>query len=92
LGVLAAQLVHVAGESAGLLPAGVPPNTHAVVLSVPDEASLLQLEEIFLSQKILHTAIRERDPPWSGALMAIGFPPQPKEDLRRWLKKLPLLR
>jgi peptidyl-tRNA hydrolase len=88
LGVLAAQLVHAAGESAGVVPA----NTHAVVLSVPNEASLLQLEQALISQKILHSAIRERDPPWNGALMAIGLPPQPKTNIKRLLQKLPLLR
>jgi hypothetical protein len=70
----------------------VPLHTHAVVLSVPDEAALLQLEQKLISQKILHAAIRERDPPWDGALMAIGLPPQLKQNLRRILQNLPLLR
>jgi len=36
LGVLCAQVVHAAGESSDRVPTG----THAVVLSVPDEAAL----------------------------------------------------
>lgn len=83
VGVALAQCVHAAGESAANLE--VPPNTHAVVLSVENEAELLRLESKLLANGISIFAIREPDEPWSGALMAIGLPPQPRT---KSLKKL----
>jgi peptidyl-tRNA hydrolase len=88
-GVLAAQLIHAAGESS---PGGIPDDTHAVALAARDEASLLELEARLLSAGVVHHAVREPDEPWCGALMAIGFPPQDRVNLRRLLSSLPLLR
>lgn len=77
-GVLAAQLIHAAGESAA---AGeraleaVPMHTIAVALAARDEAQLHDLEAELRRLAIAHRAIREPDPPWHGALMAIGLAP-----------------
>ncbi|MCB9569401.1 MAG: hypothetical protein H6710_19660 [Myxococcales bacterium] len=71
-GVLAAQLIHAAGESA---PGGLPRGTTAVALAADDEAHLELVEGRLRALGIDHVAIREPDPPWSGALMAIGLAP-----------------
>lgn len=71
-GVLAAQLIHAAGESAG---GELPASTIAVALSARDEAQLLAIEQQLRRLAIPHRAIREPDPPWNGALMAIGIAP-----------------
>jgi peptidyl-tRNA hydrolase len=69
-GVLAAQLVHAAGESStGDLPA----DTHAVVLAARDEAHLALIEQELIRRGIAHKAIREPDR--DNELMAIGVLP-----------------
>jgi hypothetical protein len=87
--VLAAQVVHAAGESARLA-ARLPRGTHAVVLGASGEA-LRALERTLTSAGIPHAAIREPDPPYAGALLAIGVQPAPRASLRRHLGKLRLL-
>lgn len=89
-GVALAQTVHASGESAQNTT--VPPNTHAVVLAVPDEATLLAVEEKLKQYDIVIVSVREPDMPWNGQLMAIGIPPQPREKIRRLLSNLPLYR
>ena len=89
LGVIAAQLIHAAGESS---PGNLPPTTYAVALAARDEAHLLQIEDRLKFRKIPHFSIREPDAPWSGALMAIGIPPMVWRDARRILSTLPLLK
>lgn len=70
--MLAAQLIHAAGESAGgRLPAG----TRAIALAARDEAHLRLIEGELLRLGIRHVAIREPDAPWHGALLAIGLAP-----------------
>jgi hypothetical protein len=93
LGTLAAQLIHAAGASAALGPGALPPDTRAIALMVVDEAELAVLAERLELAAVPHVAIREPDPPWSGALMAIGIPPlaDPRA-ARRVLARLPLLR
>jgi hypothetical protein len=87
--VLAAQLTHAAGES---VRAPLPAGTHAVVLAALDEAALARLEERLALAGIAHVAIREPDPPWSGALMALGLEPtHDRARVRRALGRLPLL-
>lgn len=71
-GVLAAQLIHAAGESAG---GCLPPHTRAIALAVRDEAELVEVEQSLVRLGISHRAIREPDTPWCGALMAIGIAP-----------------
>lgn len=71
-GTLAAQVVHAAGESSpGRLPAG----TRAVVLAARDVAQLEHIERELQRLAIPHHAIREPDPPFFSALMAIGVVP-----------------
>ena len=87
-GVVLAQTVHAAGESVqGML---VPPSTHAVVLAVSDEKSLLDVEAKLLKAGIEIAAIRELDEPYCGQLMTIGVKPQTREKLRKLLGSLPL--
>lgn len=89
-GVALAQVVHAAGESAQNTE--VPPNTHAVVLAVPDEQALLAVEERFVHAGIEITAIREPDAPYFNQITAIGIKPQPREKIRKLLSNLPLYR
>ncbi len=84
-----AQTIHAAGESS---PGNLPPDTRAVALSVPDELSLLAVENALIAAGIEHSAIREPDAPYLGALMAIGVRPQPREPLRKVLGHLALLK
>lgn len=88
IGVIAAQLVHAAGESAQLIE--VPPHTHAVVLSVPDEEHLLHYEKKLIRAGVQFSAIREPDAPWNGQLMTIGIRPQPRKKIKKLLANLPL--
>jgi hypothetical protein len=88
-GVLAAQLIHAAGESgAGQL------GLYAVALAVHGEAELRLVEDRLRFLEIPHRAIREPDPPWCGQLMAIGVVPMARDDrrLQRALRRLPLLK
>jgi hypothetical protein len=88
-GVLAAQLIHAAGESS---PGGLPEGTRAVALAACGELHLASIERRLQELGIDHRAIREPDPPWDGALMAIGLTPvHDRTTLRRALRRLPLL-
>lgn len=88
-GVLAAQLIHAAGESS---PGGLPPGTRAVALAARDEAHLRSVERRLVRLGIEHRAIREPDRPWDGALMAIGLAPViDRTTVRRATRRLPLL-
>ncbi|MCC6752082.1 MAG: hypothetical protein IT371_30805 [Deltaproteobacteria bacterium] len=88
-GFLAAQIVHAAGESS---PGNLPNGTHAVVLAVPDEPALAVVERALAKAGVPHVAVREPDPPWDGALTAIGVRPvEDRRPVRRVLGRLPLL-
>jgi 7-keto-8-aminopelargonate synthetase-like enzyme len=89
-GVALAQTVHAAGESAQEVK--VPPQTHAVVLAVPDEAALLNVESVLMIAGVGISSIREPDVPWNNQLMAIGIKPQPREKIKKLLSNLPLYR
>jgi len=89
LGVLAAQLVHAAGESS---PGNLEEGTYAIVLAVPDEQALGHLAVRLLRAGIAFRAIREPDLPYNNALMALGLVPQRKSVLRPFLSSLPLYR
>jgi peptidyl-tRNA hydrolase len=80
--------VHAAGESAQNTE--IPPNTHAVVLAVPDEKTLLAMEEKLKQHFIEFKSINEPDMPWNGQLMCIGIKPQPRKKIRKLLANLPL--
>jgi len=89
LGVMAAQLVHAAGESS---PGNLADGTYAVVLACPDEATLERLAVRLLRAGVAFTAVREPDPPYCGALMALGLAPRHKSELQRHLSDVPLLK
>ncbi|MCC6995884.1 MAG: hypothetical protein IT370_14845 [Deltaproteobacteria bacterium] len=101
LGMIAAQLIHAAGESS---PGGLASGTRAVALMVEDEAALRALAQSLVRWGVPHVQIREPDPPWSGAenpeqdnaeprsagsssLMAIGVVPMAPRD-RKQLRRL----
>lgn len=83
------MLVHAAGESS---PGGLPPDTYAVVLAVPNEQALEKVAATLHARCVDLVEIHESDPPWSGQLMALGLAPKNKEVLRRYVSSLPLLR
>lgn len=83
------MIAHAAGESS---PGNLPHDTHAFVLSVADEPALIAEAERLRAAGIAFVGIREPDPPFNGALMALGLVPARKETLRRHLSSLPLLK
>jgi hypothetical protein len=85
-GVQAAQIIHAAGESG---PAE--PTTFAVALHARPE-QLLLLEVALLQAGVRFVAIREPDPPWDGALMAIGIHPVRKHEVAHLVRKYPLVK
>lgn len=85
----AAQLVHAAGESS---PGNLPSGTYAIVLAVPTQKELEQLEQRLVVKGVPFRAIREPDAPWNGALMAIGVEPMPRAQVRKHLSGLSLLK
>ncbi len=89
IGVIAAQLVHAAGESS---PGNLPSSTYAVVLAVPDEAALIALARRLGEAGVAYKAIREPDAPYDNALMALGLVPKKRSELRKYLSEIPLFR
>ncbi len=89
LGVVCAQCVHAAGESSA---GNLPPNTVAVVLAVANQAKLLALERDLLMNGVAFKAIREPDPPYLGALMALGLSSTEKMSVYPFVKNLSLLK
>lgn len=87
-GLLAAQTVHAAGESANDT---VKPGTYAVVLGATAN-QLAELERQLEVVGVRFSAIRESDPPYEGELLAIGIEPQLKSQVRRYVSSLPLLK
>lgn len=69
----------------------MPPGTHAVVLEA-DSASLHNLEVQLTNDAVPHCAIRERDPPYNGALLAIGINPGDKKKLEKYTSTFPLVK
>jgi len=58
-----------------------------------DEQELLDIERKLLAAQIPHLPIREPDPPWNNALMAIGIiPTANRKPIRRVLSNYPLIR
>jgi hypothetical protein len=90
VGVLAAQIIHAAGESS---PGDLPTGTIAVALGAKSESHLGFIEAKLRRSSIPHRAIREPDAPWNGALMAIGIHPvEDREPLRKVTSGLPLIK
>ena len=83
------MLVHAAGESS---PGNLPDGTFAIVLSVPDEATLARQAVRLLAADVPFHAIREPDGGYNNALMAIGVVPGRRSVLRRHFANLPLLK
>jgi hypothetical protein len=82
------MIIHAAGESA----CGVVPGTFAVALAAKNERELLKLEARLRGANVPHSAFREPDPPWGGALMSIGIEPvQDRRAVRRFLRGFSLL-
>jgi hypothetical protein len=87
--MLVAQTIHAAGESS---PGKLPSGTYAVALSVADESSLSREADRLRARGVSFVEIRENDPPYEGALMALGLVPGRREDLRRHVSSLPTLK
>lgn len=85
----AAQLIHAAGESS---PGNLPEGTFAIALHARDEVHLSLIAKKLRLAGISFTPIREPDAQYCGALMALGLHPRRKEELRRHLSELPLVR
>ncbi len=83
------MLVHAAGESS---PGDLKDGTYAVVLTARDEAALRAVSARLRLAGVELVEVREPDAPWNGALMALGLRPKRKEELRRLVSSLPLLR
>lgn len=83
------MLVHAAGESS---PGDLPEDTFAIVLAAADEAALARERDRLRAAGVQLVEIHEPDAPHSGALMALGLRPARKEDLRRHVSQLPLLK
>ena len=89
VGFLAAQVTHAAGESS---PGNLPHSTNAVVLAVPDEATLREYHARLERAGVAHVIIHEPDPPWLGQMTAIGLVPiADRRALKPLLSSLPLL-
>lgn len=56
-----------------------------------DSDRLLQLESKLQQDNVEHAAIRERDPPFNGQLVAIGAKGE-KEELQKYFSTIPLVR
>jgi len=80
-GLLAAQVVHAAGESS---PGGIPEGTHAVVLAADD---LGPVRDRLVAEGLPHVEVAEE----GLGLVALGVAPGPKSKFRS-LGDLPLLR
>ena len=89
IGVIAAQLVHAAGESS---PGNLPEGTYAIVLAVPDESALREVRASLTLSGLSWRAIYEPDEPWNGQMMAIGVAPVLRSIGRKTLSCLPLFR
>jgi len=85
-GLLAAQVVHAAGEST-VKP--VPSGTYAIVLA---HEGLEELSRELCAQGVVHKPIVENSGPYAGMMTAIGVMPQLRSKLRRYFSSYPLLR
>lgn len=82
------MITHAAGHSA--CRHTLPKDTHAVVLTVPDETAMLLLARNLEAARVLAYLIREPDPPYNNQAMAMGVVPCRRETVRSVLKRLPL--
>jgi hypothetical protein len=85
---MCAMIAHAAAESSK----GTVSGTHVVVLSSKDVGALHKLEQRLITAEISHSAFREPDPPYNGALMSIGIEPvRDRRMVRRFLAGFSLL-
>ena len=95
LGTIAAQVTHAAGASASAWSLynqkSLDEETRAVVLEVPDEEALSLLVSDLRSEGVPAVEVREPDPPYLGALMAVGVHPLPCRMRGGALRRLRLL-
>jgi hypothetical protein len=82
------MIVHAVGES---LTGPHDPATYAVVLAARDEADIERIAAFLEGRGVALARVTEPDPPWGGALMALGLAPRPKNELRRHVSHLRLL-
>lgn len=83
------MLIHAAGESS---PGNLDEGTYAIALTVPDEGAMRAVSARLKLAGVSHVRVTEPDAPYSGQLMALGLVPARKEDVRRFLSSLPLLK
>lgn len=89
LGMIAAQVAHAAGHGSERHP----PETHVVVLQVPNEKALLKISERLVRAEVAQTLIIETDLPYNGQAMAIGCElVRDRSAAQSCLSSLPLLR
>ena len=88
-GLQAAMLVHAAGESS---PGNMSDGTYAVVLKARDEVHLAAEADRLERAGVRLVRVHEPDAPYHGSLMSLGLVPGRREDLRRHVSQLPLLR
>ena len=88
-GVQSAQIVHASGESVKFC---IPSGTYAVVLEAKNEEQLRNISLYLTGHSIDHVSIVENSPKYKGQMTAIGVVPDLRENLRRHLSTLPLLR
>jgi hypothetical protein len=87
-GVQAAQVAHAAGAFGPH-----PPETHVVILAVPDESTLKALSTKMAAAGLPHKLVDEPDEPWGGQAMAIGCSlTSDRTQVRKVVSQLPLLR
>ena len=87
-GLMVANTVHAAGESAG-----VPSGTFAVALATAGQEELEAVHEHLESLGIPHQAIREAQGEYAGQLMAIGVEPlTDRTKLRKVVSSIPLVK
>ncbi len=92
LGVMAAQIIHAAGESA-VISFGRKPDsyTHALAVEARSDDEMNVTLSKAAERGIMAVPIHEPDAPYNGALLAIGFAPIERSKLK-WLQHLPLIK
>ena len=88
LGVMAAQIIHAAGESAAGLPDS---NTRALAVEARSDGEMYETLDRIRERGLAHVEIHEPDAPYKGALLAIGIRPVAKGCLK-FLQHLPLIK
>lgn len=82
------MIIHASAESSR----GTVPGTFAIALVADSELDLLRLEQKLLGAGVPHSAFREPDPPYNGALMAVGIEPvTDRKRVKRFVGRFSLL-